>query len=72
MFETKKLDEMAEFFAARARGQVGIIVTGGIAPNSEGRGVVGAAKMSTQAESDAHKVVASAVHEAGTRIASFN
>jgi 2,4-dienoyl-CoA reductase (NADPH2) len=56
---------MGAFFAKRARGQVGLIVTGGIAPNVEGRGVIGAAKMSTQAESDAHKVVTSAVHEAG-------
>jgi 2,4-dienoyl-CoA reductase (NADPH2) len=31
--------------------------------------VIGAAKMSTQAESDAHKVVTNAVHEAGGRIA---
>ena len=37
LFGTKSLDEMAEFYAERARGQVGLIVTGGIAPNNAGR-----------------------------------
>ena len=44
------LDEMAEFYAERARGEAGIIVTGGISPNSAGVGFVGASKMSTQRE----------------------
>eukprot|EP00607_Mallomonas_marina_P003214 CAMPEP_0182425926 /NCGR_PEP_ID=MMETSP1167-20130531/12408_1 /TAXON_ID=2988 /ORGANISM="Mallomonas Sp, Strain CCMP3275" /LENGTH=706 /DNA_ID=CAMNT_0024607011 /DNA_START=204 /DNA_END=2324 /DNA_ORIENTATION=- len=63
------LDEMAEYFAERARGDVGLMVTGGIAPNSEGRTTFGAAKLSTVSEARHHKVVTEAVHEAEGRIA---
>ena len=48
---------MAAFYAERARGGVGLIVTGGIAPNDVGRPYGGGAKMTTQAEADAHKPV---------------
>ncbi|RYG69505.1 hypothetical protein EON64_02545 [archaeon] len=64
-----KLDEMAAFYAERAKGQVGLIVTGGIAPNNAGRGYFGAAKMSTASESKQHEVVTKAVHEHGGKIA---
>eukprot|EP01041_Mallomonas_annulata_P000771 gene771-1475_t len=64
-----KLDEMAEYFAERARGDVGLMVTGGISPNSEGRTSFGAAKLSTKSESNHHKIVTNAVHEAGGKIA---
>ena len=40
------LDEMAAFYEERAKGGVGLIVTGGIAPNNAGRGFLGAAKVS--------------------------
>ena len=63
------LDEMAEFYAERAKGEVGLIVTGGISPNNAGRGYFGAAKMSTSGESLKHKLVTDAVHSAGGRIA---
>lgn len=39
------LDEMAAFYAARAEGGVGLIVTGGISPNASGRVTFGAAKV---------------------------
>ena len=65
----KGLDEMAAFYAERAKGQVGLIVTGGIAPNADGRTVIGAAKMSNASESKAHKVVTDEVHRNGGRIA---
>lgn len=61
-------EKMAVFFAERARGGVGLIVTGGIAPNIEGSVGPGAGKMSTEEESDKHKVVTQAVHDAGGKI----
>ena len=63
------LEDMAEFYAERARGEVGLIMTGGISPNDDGKGYFGAAKMSTKHESDQHKIVTQAVHEAGGKIA---
>ena len=60
---------MAAFYAERARGGVGLIVTGGIAPNDRGRPMHGGAKLTTEAEADHHKVVTAAVHEAGGKIA---
>ncbi|GAA3995799.1 NADPH-dependent 2,4-dienoyl-CoA reductase [Comamonas faecalis] len=61
-------ERMAAFYAERARGGVGLIVTGGIAPNAEGRPMPGGAAMTTQAEADKHKVVTEAVHAAGGKI----
>ena len=60
---------MAAFYAERAKGGVGLIVTGGIAPNDRARPMPGGARMTTQAEADKHKVVTQAVHEAGGKIA---
>ncbi|MBA1180619.1 NADPH-dependent 2,4-dienoyl-CoA reductase [Pseudomonas psychrotolerans] len=59
---------MAAFFAERARGGVGLIVTGGIAPNEEGAVAKGAAKLTTPAEAEHHRPVTDAVHAAGGRI----
>jgi len=61
-------DRLAAFYAERARGGVGLIVTGGIGPNSEGAVFQHAAKMSTEEESDKHKVITQAVHEADGKI----
>lgn len=61
-------ERMAAYFAERARGGVGLIVTGGIGPNEEGSVAHGAAKMTTPEEAEHHKVVTSAVHEAGGKI----
>ncbi|WP_306319728.1 MULTISPECIES: NADPH-dependent 2,4-dienoyl-CoA reductase [unclassified Streptomyces] len=60
---------MAEFYATRARGGVGLMVTGGIAPNAEGCTFDGGAKMTTEAEAAQHRQVTEAVHAAGGRIA---
>ncbi|MBB2895412.1 NADPH-dependent 2,4-dienoyl-CoA reductase [Pseudomonas sp. AS2.8] len=59
---------MAAFFAERARGGVGLIVTGGIAPNEEGAVAKGAAKLTTAEEAEHHRPVTDAVHAAGGRI----
>lgn len=61
-------ERMAVYFAERARGGVGLIVTGGIAPNEEGAVYQGAAKLTTDAEVEQHKIVTSAVHAAGAKI----
>ncbi|WP_159945506.1 NADPH-dependent 2,4-dienoyl-CoA reductase [Nocardiopsis sp. FR6] len=60
---------MAAFYAERARGRVGLIVTGGIAPNPEGATFRGAAKMTTEAEAEEHRQITEAVHREGGRIA---
>lgn len=61
-------ERMAAYFAERARGGVGLIVTGGIGPNEEGSVAHGAAKMTTPEEAEHHKVVTKAVHDAGGKI----
>ncbi|UFQ14223.1 MULTISPECIES: NADPH-dependent 2,4-dienoyl-CoA reductase [Streptomyces] len=62
-------ERMAAFYAARARGGVGLIVTGGIAPNDAGRPYPGGAKMTTEAEAAQHAGITAAVHAEGGRIA---
>ncbi|GLW53537.1 NADPH-dependent 2,4-dienoyl-CoA reductase [Kitasatospora phosalacinea] len=62
-------ERMAAFYAERARGGVGLIVTGGIAPNEAGRPWAGGAKLTTGAEAAEHRTVTDAVHAAGGKIA---
>lgn len=62
-------ERMAAFYAARARGGVGLMVTGGIAPNDRARPYPGGAKLTTEAEAEQHAQVTAAVHAAGGRIA---
>ena len=62
-------ERMAAFYAERARGGVALMVTGGIAPNDDGRPYPGGARMATEEEAEKHKVVTQAVHEAGSKIA---
>ncbi|MCX4986357.1 NADPH-dependent 2,4-dienoyl-CoA reductase [Streptomyces sp. NBC_00572] len=62
-------ERMAAFYAERARGGVGLIVTGGIAPNDAGRPWDGGAKLTTTDEVAEHRLITDAVHEAGGRIA---
>ncbi|MFH9610764.1 FAD-dependent oxidoreductase [Streptomyces sp. NPDC017448] len=62
-------ERMAAFYAERARGGVGLIVTGGIAPSERGCSFPGGAKMTTEAEAEQHREITSAVHAAGGRIA---
>ncbi|WSJ88398.1 NADPH-dependent 2,4-dienoyl-CoA reductase [Streptomyces sp. NBC_01304] len=62
-------ERMAAFYAERARGGAGLIVTGGIAPNDQGRPYEGGAKLTTQDEVAQHAVVTAAVHAEGGKIA---
>lgn len=59
---------LAAYFAERAAGGVGLIVTGGIAPNQESGGMPGAATMETMDDVKHHRVVTDAVHQAGGKI----
>ena len=67
--ETKDWNRVAEFYAARARGGVGLMVTGGMAPNPEGGVFAGAAGLYTDADIANHRIVTDRVHEAGGKIA---
>ncbi|KQW35451.1 NADPH-dependent 2,4-dienoyl-CoA reductase [Rhizobacter sp. Root404] len=60
---------MAAFFAERARGGVGLIVTGGFAPNVEGWAKPLAGTLSTGGAARRHRVVTDAVHAEGGKIA---
>lgn len=62
-------ERMAAFYAERARGEVGLIVTGGIAPNERGRPMGAGAMLTSEAEAEHHRVVTRAVHAEGGKIA---
>lgn len=67
--ETGDWNRVAEFYAARARGGVALMVTGGIGPNLEGSVLPGASMMTSAKDVENHRVVTDRVHEAGGRIA---
>ncbi len=60
---------LAAFYAERARGGVGLIVTGGIAPNQDGVVMPGAAVLENEAQAEKHRQITAAVHQAGGKIA---
>lgn len=60
--------KMAVFYAERARGGVGLIVTGGIAPNRAGWTMPFANKLTTHSEARQHKIITDAVHQEGGKI----
>jgi 2,4-dienoyl-CoA reductase (NADPH2) len=59
---------MAAFYAERARGGVGLIVTGGIGPNEEGATHPSTFRLDTDEAVNNHKEVTDAVHIAGGKI----
>ena len=63
--ETKDWDRVAEFYATRARGGVGLMVTGGMAPNPEGGVFPGAAGLYTEQDIANHRHITDRVHDAG-------
>ncbi|ARE82918.1 2,4-dienoyl-CoA reductase [NADPH] [Roseovarius mucosus] len=67
--ETRDWNRVAEFYAARARGGVALMVTGGMAPNREGGVFPGAAGLFTPEDITNHRIVTDRVHEAGGLIA---
>ena len=61
-------ERLAAFYAERATAGVALIVTGGIAPCSEGRINPHSACLTTEDEARWHQPVTSAVHQAGGKI----
>ena len=62
-------ERLAAYFAERARGDAGLIVTGGFSPNAEGCVADHAAQLRTADEADRHRIVTTAVHDHGGKIA---
>jgi 2,4-dienoyl-CoA reductase (NADPH2) len=60
--------KLAAYFAERARGGAGLIVTGGIAPNRAGWVAPFAGKLSTRREVPRHRLVTEAVHAEGGHV----
>lgn len=61
-------ERAAAYYAERARGQVGLIVTGGIGPNEEGRVAPHSAMLTNSTEVAQHKLITDAVHAEGGKI----
>lgn len=61
-------DRMAAYYAERAAADVGLIITGGIAPNWEGWVSPFAGKLTNQKEVRQHRIITEAVHQAGGKI----
>ena len=67
--ETKNgFEKMAAYFGERAKGGVGLIVTGGIAPNRAGWVAPFSAKLTTKREAEKHKLITKRVHDEGGKI----
>ena len=67
--KAKEFGELAEFYAARARGGVALIITGGFAPTVEGTLYPMASKLTSAREVARHRQVTGAVHREGGKIA---
>ena len=61
-------ERVARFYTERARGGVGLMVTGGIAPNLEGSVLPGAAGLFKKDDISNHKIVTSSVHNENSKI----
>ncbi len=67
--DPKHFHRLTAYFAERARGGVGLIVTGGFAPNIEGWAAPFSGRLTTSAAAARHRPITSAVHAEGGRIA---
>ena len=66
--EKNGIDRIAAYYAERAKGGVGLIVTGGISPNIQGWTGPFAARMSTAKHAKHHQKITAAVHKEGGKI----
>jgi len=64
----RDIDRLAAYFAERARGGVGLIITGGYAPNRAGWLLPFAASMLSSSDARRHRRITSAVHDEGGKI----
>ena len=62
------IPRLAAFYAERARGQVGLIVTGGVAPSKQGLALPVGHPLDNLEEAEKHKEVTKAVHDEGGKI----
>lgn len=67
--EEVSMERQAAYFARRAEGGVGLIITGGIATSPEGALWSGSSGMFSEKDAEHHSVITRAVHEAGGKIA---
>ncbi|WP_280504061.1 NADPH-dependent 2,4-dienoyl-CoA reductase [Nocardia farcinica] len=63
------IDKLAAYFAERAAGGAGLLITGGYSPDRVGRLLPFGAKLTTTTEALRHRTVTRAVHEHGAKIA---
>jgi len=61
-------NRLAAFYGLRAQGDVGLIVTGGISPNPEGRLAPNRALMTNQEDVKNHQLITQAVHSEGGKV----
>ena len=66
--EKNGIDRIAAYYAERAKGGVGLIVTGGISPNIQGWTGPFAARMSREKHAIEHQKITAAVHKEGGKI----
>ncbi|MFT6190528.1 MAG: 2,4-dienoyl-CoA reductase (NADPH2), partial [Oleispira sp.] len=62
------IDKLAAYFAERARGGVGLMITGGYAPNRRGELLPFGSRMDNKITALLHRRVTSAVHQEGGKI----
>ncbi|MCH1518381.1 MAG: NADPH-dependent 2,4-dienoyl-CoA reductase, partial [Flavobacteriaceae bacterium] len=62
------IPRLAAFYAERAKGQVGLIVTGGVAPSKQGLAIPVGHPLDNETEAEKHKEVTKAVHDEGGKI----
>ncbi len=61
--------QLAAYFAERARGGTGLMITGGFAPTWQGWLAPAGSLLATRRAAERHRVITDVVHEAGGRIA---
>ena len=66
--EKNGIDKIARYYAERAKGGVGLIVTGGISPNIQGWTGPFSARMSSEKHAKHHQKITEAVHKEGGKI----
>jgi 2,4-dienoyl-CoA reductase (NADPH2) len=65
----RPVERLSAFYAARARGETGLILTGGFAPNPEGRIDADGPMLCESSQLDEHRTICAAVHREGGHIA---
>lgn len=66
--EKNGIEKIAKYYGERAKGGVGLIVTGGIAPNRQGWTAPFSARMTTKKHAESHKEITKEVHKYGGKI----